>query len=297
MLDEIPAPLERPVALHHESGPPGFFRRWYQRMRDTLAPKETPDGITIAEAKGGEPVLSLYGGARARRGWKKHFSPMTPAEFAAIMSADMPPGLRMDMHFSRAPYATWNSGIGHSGALFEDAPLQATRTFKFEKGKVDHSSFFIADRLQGRGTGRVFLANSMAVYRRIGIRSVTLAAGAEAGGYVWARFGFVPTRLSWHSLRESLSDELDEIERKLSPGDVALVRRMLDSDDPKTVWLIADLRIPFGREPLGRRLLAGQGWGGALDLTDPDAMARFDAYVRQEPRIAARPAARPGRAA
>lgn len=47
---------------------------------------------------------------------------------------------------------------------------------------------------------------------------------------------------------------------------------LLNSHDPKTIWQVAD-------SPLGKRLLLKEEWNGVLDLKDPEAMARFSAYV------------------
>jgi hypothetical protein len=50
------------------------------------------------------------------------------------------------------------------------------------------------------------------------------------------------------------------------------IAEALASNDPKSVWKIADT-------PGGKRLLLGTSWAGVLDLKDPEAMQRFNAYV------------------
>jgi hypothetical protein len=54
--------------------------------------------------------------------------------------------------------------------------------------------------------------------------------------------------------------------------DAESIRHLLDSDDPKTVWQIAD------SEP-GKQLLLGSDWFGTIDFHDKETMDRFEAYI------------------
>jgi len=76
------------------------------------------------------------------------------------------------------------------------------------------------------------------------------------------RLGAIPTR-------EGDPGEIDADET-----DKESVRALIDDDDPKAIWAIADSK-------LGKQLLLGKSveWHGTLDLNDEDSMARFNAYV------------------
>ncbi len=128
---------------------------------------------------------------------------------------------------------------------------------------------------QGNGAVRNGLAKEIAAYRKMGVDRVTLHANIEIGAYAWARMGFVPGPNSWSVLKGELGRSL-----KLGVYSPAVKRqalKIINSDDPKGVWKIADMRA--GERNIGKELLSGQHWFGALHLNDDQAMARFNAYI------------------
>jgi hypothetical protein len=73
---------------------------------------------------------------------------------------------------------------------------------------------------------------------------------------------------------------------ELGKDDIRLVNKLLQSDDPKALWAVADLGGQYdstehGRQTmtLGQRLLLNNGWKGALDLNDEESRERFEAYT------------------
>lgn len=160
------------------------------------------------------------------------------------------------------------------------------RSFEFthpDGPTVYHSYFSLAPEFQDAGIAKRILGNSLELYDRLGIERVSLTAGLEVGGYAWARYGFKPE--SKESLRE-LQDEvrwnLDQL--GVSTRTHSLVSRLLDSDDPKSVWTLSDLDMMVtgydgGRMKLGKALLMGTAWDGELDLKDDESRERFQQYV------------------
>jgi len=130
----------------------------------------------------------------------------------------------------------------------------------------------VARRLQG-ATFRNF--------RRMGIKTVTVDAGDDRGGYAWARLGAIPRPYEWAGVGETVErrakllheqgrigrDRLDEV--------LAIARQK----DPKGIWDIADMADDIDGRSLGNRLLSGTTWSGQYDLTDPDVLARIDDYT------------------
>lgn len=167
-------------------------------------------------------------------------------------------------------------------------PAQFARTFRVGTGKfgtregslfVSHNNFILPAADTGAGIGRETLRNTVTAYRRADpTATIELLANIDVGGYAWARYGFLP-RGGMAAVREPLLARLEALD---IPSDVrAEVRSLIDSDSRTAFWDIADLRFDVGGVPLGRKLMAGKGfsWGGVLDLTDAEAMARFEAYV------------------
>ena len=74
-----------------------------------------------------------------------------------------------------------------------------------------------------------------------GIRKIMVQANIDAGGYAWARHGFVPDSASWNGMRHSLL-------RKAAPISDAQVRaeaeRILPSPDPASIMDLAAIRVP-----------------------------------------------------
>lgn len=59
-----------------------------------------------------------------------------------------------------------------------------------EAHEVYHDTLFIDTDVQGRGIAKAFTEHTEAHYKAQGITHVSLEAGAEIGGYAWARAGF-----------------------------------------------------------------------------------------------------------
>lgn len=146
------------------------------------------------------------------------------------------------------------------------------RVFEFDKKRVEHSHFDLADDLQGKGIGKRVLRQEVLLYRDLGdIDEVLLLANGEVGGYAWARMGFVPRdQDEWDFLRHQLSRRIEFVKREKGYGEelVVGVREVLESEDPRAIHLLAD-------NPLGKDLLLGSSWKGKLQISDPDVLDQF----------------------
>jgi hypothetical protein len=153
--------------------------------------------------------------------------------------------------------------------------------------EVAHSDFRVTTAAQGQGVGRVFTANSVYLYEALGFRrAVTYASGqrGDVGAYTWARFGFTPTPVDWGMIRRAnLLPWIERNAHRLDPADVAELRNLASITNPRAIWAIAD-------HPIGRDMLttSNVGWQGVLDLTDEEAMRRFNAYTRRLPLVVQR---------
>jgi hypothetical protein len=172
-------------------------------------------------------------------------------------------------------------GTGRFELRFRDGTEQvatATRTFNLAEKVVNHAGFNVVRQRRGRGLAKLLTRNSLAVYRELGISRVTLSAGLEAGGYVWARFGFLPSREDWFRVRGDVQAKLTTVGEVPAEAKEALTYALVD-DDPVAIWDIADLDAKVDDTSLGRLLLSGTAWEGLLEFSNVDAMDRFDAYV------------------
>lgn len=152
------------------------------------------------------------------------------------------------------------------------------RTFSIDENNnisVYHDMLDIDEKLQGKGTAKILLANSMKKYQQMGVSKVTTFASDVAGGYVWARFGFLPTQVSWDELRTKYKDIILRRLRQMNADDVIqeVVTVLLNMEDPKAIWSIAD--IP----EWGKRCLIRTSWMGEFDLKNQENIERFNYYL------------------
>jgi hypothetical protein len=157
---------------------------------------------------------------------------------------------------------------------------------------VYHSYFEAGDT--GAESGKGLFRTSMGAYRALGVKTVTVSANIDVGGYAWARFGYKPkTQGIWDSLRSSAKYSLDIMKgngfnkqthgrttrfNPLTDAEYHTVKRILENPDPTKLWDLADCKV--GGKEVGKALLLGTGWGGIIDLADKATMKRFTNYVK-----------------
>lgn len=175
-----------------------------------------------------------------------------------------------------------------------DGMVDVTRVI--QNGKYDqfayHSSFDASKT--GGGIARAINRGCMNLYKRLGTPFVKVYANCDVGGYAWAKFGFAPkSEAEYRDLRLAMRTRLSQcytgptVQRGPNGGshfraftqeEFDEIDKLLDSDDPKTLWRISDSKGRDGLE-IGKALLLNQAWEGRLDIKDPASMDRFAAYV------------------
>lgn len=142
---------------------------------------------------------------------------------------------------------------------------------------VDLAHLEFSEDFQQQGIGKTVLDNSMRMYKQMGVDNVTLYADISTGAYAWAKYGFTPTQSSWDALRAGTRD-LAEFKSLPHPARTA-VDKILSSNDPRGVWALSDIKLPYNDTTVGKALLLGRPWDGVLDLHNTEQMARFNRYV------------------
>lgn len=150
------------------------------------------------------------------------------------------------------------------------------------KGRLEvaHESLFLHRRSAGRGFGRAWVDESIRRYREHGVNAVTLEAGANQGGYVWAEYGFDfngvrpgPTGCVPDRMRDFHEMALDERETWMSAlGDPCNADTSIEwaLSEPLRPSEVANLGKPTDarRDQCwpGKRILMGSVWAGRLEL-------------------------------
>jgi GNAT superfamily N-acetyltransferase len=197
-----------------------------------------------------------------------------PSKLMATLLADIPEECRITICCQKGGTGRFELRFSSGGERI----ATATRTFDLNERVVKHAGFSVTPERRGRGLATLLTRNSVDAYREVGITKVTLSAGMDAGGYVWARLGFLPSKDEWRQVRGAVRAKLESIPSV--PAEAAeAVRYALADDEATAIWEIADLDVEADGKRLGRLLLSGTAWEGMLDFCNPDAMDRLSAYV------------------
>jgi hypothetical protein len=159
-----------------------------------------------------------------------------------------------------------------------------SRSYDEDSKSASHGYLKIYDSLAGEGDVPRILRGQIDSYKKMGLENVQVSASLEAGGYAWAKYGFVPDRMSWQHLQRLTKVTLNNLDNAIDPGVMEIARNIANDSDPKSIWRLSDLTAKvsgYGNQTLGQVLLAGRRWDGNLKLKDTDAMERFDRYVEK----------------
>ena len=158
-----------------------------------------------------------------------------------------------------------------------------------------HGLLRLRHELNGSGIARDILRESFELYQRIGVKTVDLDANINVGGYAWAKYGFKPDVGEWERFTRYATEKLKVLESSapalegsargvlrgaMSDAERRALEKLLQSRDPRTIWAIAEFETASGVK-VGKELLLGSFWHGEIDLSDREAMARFEAYLRR----------------
>lgn len=173
---------------------------------------------------------------------------------------------------------------------------------KMKDGKlcVEHASFKISEKKQGKNIAKKIMRKHFAEYKKMGVDKITLFANVDVGAYAWAKYGFTPKKSEWERIKPAIQKKIDKFGAPNSglaikfktPEDQQLatdtISKILASDDPKSMWKLADLNMPvqqwYDDTTLGKAMLIGMGhaWDGELDMHDKEATDRFTNYVGKD---------------
>lgn len=212
--------------------------------------------------------------------WSHYVGP-SPAQLTAAFCDGWPDGITAQLD-----YDLDTSGMLRLlPRLFQNGEQIARMSLYLfpEDGSGEFQLIRVENAQQGQGLGRHLVKRMADVLQQMKIDKLSLSAELEAGGYVWARFGFLPKHeLAWTYLKKSVAERWETLKADQPAATVAVVDAALASDKPEALWLLADQAGKTADGvPLGRALLAGTEWKGTLDLADPAQKTRFAAALPQ----------------
>lgn len=234
--------------------------------------------------------------------WDKYV-PMTEYAAKQILLQDMPEDTIVKITLG-------TDGVG-SLAISHDE-VNDNRSFNMSQHVVD--SGLLHTTTNGQGLGRKLMRNEIEFFAACGIQQFNIQAGSSAGGYAWARFGFLPLG-NQQQFTDKVRYRLDKIQALLTDQETQEIEDALRFRTPQDMWRLADMKTDlaprlkevfrkassgnndaarqkdrmfaiikqYKREgtemPIGRVLMAGNKWEGTLNLADKEQMARIEKYV------------------
>lgn len=121
---------------------------------------------------------------------------------------------------------------------------------------VEHDKVDLDKKFQGNGTAKALLKNSVELYKKHGIEQIKLAAGLDAGRYVWAHMGFVAQPAEVGKYKKAL--------QLAHPEHAAQVAKL------KTIQDVAEFKV--GTDHIGKQFLLSvrhiDPWHGVMELRD-----------------------------
>lgn len=168
--------------------------------------------------------------------WNKYMR-MTPERAQEIMRRDLPPETQVRIE-------VYNNGRGkihlRGGGIMEK------RLFDLGKRAIFPGHIHLNENAAAQGYGRAVIRNEIELFRECRAREFSIGAGSAAGGYVWARFGFLPTRDALPGLSCGLKANAENLHDILTPRERDEVCVLSDVRKAENIWQIADLRQDLG---------------------------------------------------
>lgn len=182
-----------------------------------------------------------------------------------------------------------SGGILNDGQLFikmriydkdTGAPLiNMTRTIYPGIKRMTNDYLKLDPSLHGKGTAKMILRNTIATAKKHGIDYIDVHADLNKGGFVWFKFGYLPTGQS----KETLWNQISGMMKSGNvPGYMRdrIRKSWIDYKGGDTTALLnmMDFRNAAEKEIIGRAF-KNLDWHGTIDTTDKKLMKKVNAYL------------------
>lgn len=166
--------------------------------------------------------------------WNR-FIPLSPKDAEKILLRGLPKGVSVKL---------WIDSDGDGDICFSGPDIkEADCHFSFKKAERGSGSTSIHPRAQSKGLGRKIIRNEIEFLKACGIKKFSVFAASEAGGYTWARFGYVPENDSLEFIRKKVNRSYNALKDSLNPVERRQIERFIKIKSAKDVHKLADTEI------------------------------------------------------
>jgi len=292
----------------------GVFDRQKSRQAEREAAKSKPKAKKKVSAQQADeeidalknPSSGFYVGGDGAAWDKVTGGSISPRELATAVLGELPPSLAGSLEIGQDSQTVKFSA--RNTKVYGARVSQVERTMNFKTLDVHHDYLKIREADQGKGAVRKLFAASIPVYQQAGMKSVSVYANLDAGGYAWAKYGFTADEPNsyvetYKSGLSKLRYKLDSsgLENNLPPAVEAEMRGlnsllesgrtskyiphlMSDVKTPALDKMLRDKGLIDEKGSATRAVMYNRSWEGSLNFDDKRAMDRMNAYLTATPK-------------
>ena len=145
---------------------------------------------------------------------------------------------------------------------------QATFHISKDGQTVYHSALVLDDGVQGQGFATRQMMHVVDAYRQAGVKTMSLDANHDVGGYAWARAGFSFDQGRGASTGHGRAEIADRFRLRASqyPAHREQMRRVADNPDSSPIDFAMVGHTPGATTWPGKEIMLQSTWAGKLDL-------------------------------
>lgn len=168
----------------------------------------------------------------------------------------------------------WETSIGKD--LFDiycgGEGLTLWRTFANTNDglEVRHQLFKLAEEYQNKGISKEVFRIFYQQYKNMGVRTISVHANIDVGGYTWARYGFMAVDKDEALKAVSYCDKYWKTASEFI--DTYYKKHSLPASAPFPMRLLTE-------QSWGKEVLLGTDWAGKIDLFDQESVKIFEHYL------------------
>lgn len=169
--------------------------------------------------------------------WNKNI-PISPRQAAKILTDGLPAESKVEISLDEDGEGSLcfsGPGIDHVIASFDFGRLE----------RYEGSMVVFSDQ-RGKKIGRTILRNQIEFLHTCGIKKFKVHASLSAGGYMWARFGYLPQNINdpdFERVREHVQSSLKALKNLLKEEEYKTLEEYAEFRKKEHMWRVADCRI------------------------------------------------------
>lgn len=159
----------------------------------------------------------------------------SPQQTRDILLRDLPDDISVNIYLD----SYGNGSFYYNGSAIQDVKCE----FDLQKGISQEGDVYINDDDRAKGVGRIIVRNQIEFLKACGVECFKTYASSSMGGYVWARFGFLPNDDQLEELRQNLDRYFKGVKDLLTAEEIAEIEPLLSLENKEDIWKVAESKV------------------------------------------------------